>query len=395
MKTLPMSGHRARWAVPAGAVALVAAVTAGSMVTAAAASPALPPRTPAELLTTLAQAGPPPPLTGTVSETADFGIPQLPGAENPTSVLSLLSGTHTIHLAYGDPGHARLALPFPLGETDLIRNGSTAWIWQSGTDSVERILLPAHPAQPGPAASPSPAESPLTPQQAAQRALAAVGPTTRVTVGPTTTIAGQDAYQLVIAPRDSRSLIGSVVIAVDAQHPGVPLRVQIFARGATSPAFDTGYTEISFSPPPASTFDFTPPAGATVHTVTPPVPQPGSATAPQPAPAAGQSVIGTGWLSVAVLPASALSGLSSPNAAGALGQAAQSASSGPGAGSGGGVDPAAVLAALLKSAKAVSGPWGSGKLLQTSLVSVLITSSHVLVGAVDPSVLYGAAAQAG
>jgi outer membrane lipoprotein-sorting protein len=394
MKTLPMFGHRARWAVPAGAVALVAAVTAGSMVTAAAASPALPPRTPAELLTSLAQAGLPPPLTGTVSETADFGIPQLPGAQNPTSVLSLLSGTHTIHLAYGGPGHARLALPFPLGETDLIRNGSTAWIWQSSTDSVERIVLPAHPGQSGPAASPSPAESPLTPQQAAQRALAAVGPTTRVTVGPTTTIAGEDAYQLVIAPRDSRSLIGSVVIAMDAQHPGVPLRVQIFARGATSPAFDTGYTAISFSPPPASTFDFTPPAGATVHTVTPPVPQPGSATAPQPAPAAGQSVIGTGWLSVAVLPASALSGLSSPDTAGALGQAAQSASSGPGAGSGG-VDPGAVLAALLKSAKPVSGPWGSGKLLQTSLVSVLITSSHVLAGAVDPSVLYSAAAQAG
>jgi outer membrane lipoprotein-sorting protein len=395
MKTLPEFPRRARWAVPAGAVALVAAVTAGSMATAAAASPALAPRTPTELLTALAQAGPPPPLTGTVSETADFGIPQLPGAQNPTSVLSLLSGTHTIQLAYGGPGHARLALPFPLGETDLIRNGSTAWIWQSSTDSVERILLPAHPAaQPGPAASRSPTESPLTPQQAARKALAAVGPTTSVTVGPTTTIAGEDAYQLVIAPRDSRSLVGKVVIAVDAQHPGVPLQVQIFARGAASPAFDTGYTQISFSPPPASTFDFTPPAGATVHTVTPPAPQTGSTPAPQPSPPAGQSVVGTGWLSVAVLPASALSGLSG-NAAGALGQAAQSASAGPGAGSGG-VDSAAVLAALLKSAKQVSGTsWGSGRLLQTSLVSVLITSSHVFAGAVDPSVLYRAAAQVG
>lgn len=308
MKTLPVFDRRARWAVPAGAVALVAAVTAGSMVTAAAASPTLAPRTAAELLTALAQAGPPPPLTGTVSETADFGIPQLPGAQNPTSVLSLLSGTHAIGVAYGGPGHARLALPFPLGETDLIRNGTTAWIWQSSTDSVERIMLPARPAgqagQPGPAASPSPTESPLTPQQAAQKALAAVGPTTRVTVGPTTTIAGEDAYQLVIAPRDSRSLVGNVIIAVDAQHPGVPLRVQIFARGAASPAFDTGYTHITFGPPPASTFDFTPPAGATVHTVTPPAPQAGSAPAPQPSPAAGQSVIGTGWLSVAVLPAS-------------------------------------------------------------------------------------------
>ena len=40
------------------------------------------------------------------------------------------------------------------------------------------------------------------------------------------------------------------------------------------------------------------------------------------------------------------------------------------------------------------GAWGSGKLLHTSLVSVLITSDgHVLVGAVTPAVLESAAAQ--
>ena len=44
--------------------------------------------------------------------------------------------------------------------------------------------------------------------------------------------------------------------------------------------------------------------------------------------------------------------------------------------------------ALLKSATPVHGAWGSGQLLHTSLVSVLITNSgHVLVGAVTPAVL--------
>ncbi len=388
----PLFPRRARWAVPAGVIAVVAAVTAGSMVTAAA-SPALPPRSAADLLTALAQAGPPPPLAGSVTETADLGIPALPGEQNPTSVLSLLSGSHTIALWYGGPGQARLALPFPLGETDVIRNGTTAWIWQSSSDSVQRIVLPARPAgQPGPDVSPSPAATPLTPQQAVQRVLAAVGPTTSVRTGPTTTVAGEDAYQLVIAPKDSRSLVGSVVIAVDAAHPGVPLRLQVFPRGAASPAFSTEYTQISFGPQPASRFDFTPPSGASVHTVTP---RADGATFPPPAPtAAGQHVIGSGWLSVAVLPASALSGLTGAgSAAGALGQAARSASGGPGGGAG--PDAAGVLAALLKSATPVSGSWGSGKLLRTSLVSVLITSSQVLAGAVDPSVLYRAAATAG
>ncbi len=51
------------------------------------------------------------------------------------------------------------------------------------------------------------------------------------------------------------------------------------------------------------------------------------------------------------------------------------------------------MGALLGSARAVHGTWGSGRLLRTSLVSVLITDSgHVLVGAVTPSVLYAAVA---
>ncbi|HCU95281.1 MAG TPA: DUF2092 domain-containing protein [Actinobacteria bacterium] len=400
MKTLPTFTRRARWAVPTGAVALVAAVIAGSMVSAAAASPALPARTPAQLLAAFAaNAGTPPAMTGTVVETADLGIPALPGAQNPTSVLSMLSGSHTINLWYADRQHARLALPFPMGETDLIRNGSTAWVWQSSSDSVERVVLPAAAAgQPGPAASASPPEAPLTPQQAAQRVLTAVGPTTSVTAGPATTVAGQDAYQLVIAPKDSRSLIGSVVIALDAGHPGVPLSVQIFAKGAASPAFQTGFTKISFGAPPAGMFDFTPPAGASVHTVTlpaRPVSQSGGTPSPPPSPPGGPAVVGNGWLSVAVLPASVLSGLTGAgNAAGALGQAARSASSGPASGPGG-PDSTAILGAVLKSAKPVSGSWGSGELLQTSLVSVLITSNHVLVGAVDRSVLFAAAEQAG
>src|SRR5947207_528780 len=120
---------------------------------------------------------------------------------------------------------------------------------------------------PSPATGALPAS--LTPQQAGQRLLTAVGPTTSVTTGPTTTVAGQDAYQLVIAPKDSRSLVGKVVVQLDAQHPGVPLGVQVFARGATSPAFQTGFTSITFAAPPASTFAFTPPQGASVHTVTP------------------------------------------------------------------------------------------------------------------------------
>jgi len=53
-----------------------------------------------------------------------------------------------------------------------------------------------------------------------------------------------------------------------------------------------------------------------------------------------------------------------------------------------------LLGLLLKAAKPVHGPWGSGRLLRTSLVSVLITSKgQLLAGAVTPAVLYADAAK--
>ena len=91
---------------------------------------------------------------------------------------------------------------------------------------------------------------------------------------------------------------------------------------------------------------------------------------------------------MAVLPASALSEVAGQgNAAAVAGQAARSA-----AGGGGQLNGAAVLGAMLGAAHPVHGAWGSGRLLHTSLVSMLITNGHVLIGAVTPSALYAAAA---
>src|SRR5262249_62423982 len=121
MKLVPMPSRRARWAVPAGAVAVVAAVTAASMATAAAASPVLPARSPAQLLSALAShAATPPPMSGTVVESASLGLPQLPGQQDQSSPMSMLAGSHTIRLWFSDPAHFRLAPPVPLRETDVI-----------------------------------------------------------------------------------------------------------------------------------------------------------------------------------------------------------------------------------------------------------------------------------
>src|SRR6266536_2263769 len=317
----PKLSRRARWAIPAGALVVTGGVLAGTLISSAQAAPGLPARTAAQLLAEVAEAAPPP-LTGTVVETASFGLPSLPATGNPTSLSSLLTGSHTIRVWYASPGHFRQAVP----------------------------------------------QQPLTPQQAAQQVLAAVGPTTTVRVDSNVTVAGQAAYALVLAPRDARSLIGQVQIDVDG-HNGVPLRLQVFARGASSPAFQVGYTDIAFVKPAAADLSFTPPPGATVTRVNLSDHPAGAKARPD------VTTTGSGWLTVLDLPSSELT-----------------SGAGPGSGHSPG-DDAAVLRTLLAAATPVHGAWGSGRLLRTSLVSVLITDQgHAFAGAVQPSVLYAAAA---
>jgi outer membrane lipoprotein-sorting protein len=374
MKQRAQISRRARWAVPAGAVIVVGGVLAGSMISVASAAPSLPAKTPAQLLTALAAKPQTPPLTGTVVETSSLGLPSLPGTSNPTSIAALLTGSHTIRVWYADPQHFRVAVPQSMSESDIIRNGSNAWLWESTQNTVTHVTIPAHSDSKSAAAA---SEPPLTPQQAAQEVLAKVGPTTTVRVDSNVTVAGEAAYQLVLAPKSTSSLIGQIRIAVDGSRD-VPLRVQVFAKGAKTPAAQIGFTSVSFVKPAAANFTFTAPAGATVKTEQ--LGDGGSAT--QHTPKAGDaSMIGQGWLSVADLPSSALTDATQPHQ--------------PSSGSGLSGDSDQVISALIKSATPVSGSWGSGRLIKTSLVSLLITDNgRVLVGAVTPQVLYSAAAQA-
>src|SRR5215472_9832750 len=266
--------RQARWAAPAGAVAAVGLVIAGSALAGAQAAPQLTARSTAQLLAAVdARSALPPALQATVQETANLGLPALPGTgsstADPLSGLSLLSGTHTFRIWYDGPVRVRIAIPVPMGEADLRRDGRDVWIWDSRTNQANHVVLPAG-SDAGPAQE-TPVPSAPTPQQVARQILAAVGTTTTVGLQSNLTVAGRAAYQLSVAPKDSRSLIGQVRIAIDAEY-SLPLLVQIFARGASSPAFQVAYTSLSFTRPDPSNFPFTPPPGAKVKTVAVPVP---------------------------------------------------------------------------------------------------------------------------
>ena len=292
--------RRARWAVPGAAVLVTGAVIAGLQIPAAQASPNLPAKTPAQLLASLSTDAKVPPLTGTVVETASLGLPQLPQTGSASSTLSLLTGSHTIKVYYQDSSHFRLAVPQLASETDVIADGTKLWLWQSTSNSVTEFVPSAGTVKQR--EQKIAAQAPvLTPQQAANQVLAKVGKTTLVSVQNNVMVANDPAYQLVLAPKDHRSLIGKVVIAVDGKY-GIPLRVEVFAKGASSPAFQVGYTDLQFVAPDPANFAFTPPHGAKVDVVKPGI-ELGKASPPAgKTSTSGFGTYGTSWLTVASFP---------------------------------------------------------------------------------------------
>lgn len=255
-----LSSRRTRWALPA-VVAAALAATAITTTGGAGASerPTLPPKSAAQLLAAVERAHPQS-LSGTIVETAHLGLPTLPGSESAAqgiSLQSLLTGSHTMRIWYDGPTRQRVALLAPLSERDVIHNGTDLWTYTSTTNEVTHTTVRRSLPAVGPSAVG------LTPQQAAQQALKAIDPSTRVTVDLTARVAGRAAYQLDLTPNDPRSLVSSVRIAIDATT-SVPLRVQVFGSG-TTPAIEVGFTDISFNTPNASVFRFVPPSGATVN----------------------------------------------------------------------------------------------------------------------------------
>jgi len=351
-------------------VAALALAGVGPLATSLTASAhgSLPPRTAAQLLVDVQQAKLQA-LSGTVVETSDLGLPSLPTfggrGGGSTSFSSLVSGSHTLRLWYAGPDRVRVALLGQLGESDLVRNGTDVWAWSSSDNTATHWSVPSDgtaPLTPDQGTGPS-----MTPQQAAEAALKAIDPSTRVATDPTAVVAGRSAYQLDLTPRDPRSLVGSVRIAIDGSTH-IPTRVQVFARGATSPAFQIGFTSFSTATPPASTFGFRPPPGATVKQGNAAQPDSGAPKHARPANAAPQ-VVGTGWTSVVI------------------------AHVGTGTTGQGTTGQGSSLASALESLPTVSGSWGSGHLLRGPLFSAVLTDGgRLAVGAVAPQMLYDALA---
>lgn len=403
-----------RWAVPAAAITAVVG-GAVSVPLIAGADSELPDRTAAELLVGLATAEPVP-FAGTVVQSADLGLPAIPGLGTgeagslADTAFSLLDGSTTARIWYADGDTYRFALQDELAETDLVRNGTDVWCWNSEDEAAVHLTVPESDGEggslfggllggfgglePGQHGSdgegegnpfggdgnPFGGEGSMTlPPAAAELALQMIAPSTQVDVDGTATVAGRAAYELVVRPRDEQSLIGSIRLAVDGEH-SLPLRVQIFPRDGGDPALEVGFTSISFDEPDSSTFEFTPPPGTEVEELDEAdlkaehealgkgehgLPEHSPESAPD-----GVNVVGSGWTSVAVVRGVDIEAISAELEA----------------------DDAAALESFLAEFEDVSGPYGEGRALSSALVSaLLLDDGRLLIGAVPLDVLEEAA----
>lgn len=285
-----------RWLVPATAAVAVIGGGAAIGTFAAEAEPSLPPRTAAQLLVDL-QTSRLEGLSGTVVQRADLGLPPLVGLVPGNDLTTLLSGTHTLRVWYSGPERQRVALLDTLGEQDIIRNGRDVWSWESRGNTARHVTLgDAMAGGPAPEAAPS---LPATPQEAADLALRAVDPSTEVSVGRSATVAGRDAYELVLQPRDKDSLVHQLRIAIDAkQH--VPLRFEVLATGSDQPAFEVAFTQVDYQRPAADQFTFNPPPGVTVTEESAEQRPAGRPDHSKPAGDPQVRAVGTGWTTVLV-----------------------------------------------------------------------------------------------
>ena len=153
------------------------------------------------------------------------------------------------------------------GDQVIVANAQAhdVWMYDASANTAKHFVLTGKPpADAGPTPMPSP--SALTPATIATY-LEQLAPLAKVEVTGQSTMAGRDVYLLTMTPTATDTALGSVQAAIDGKT-FVPLQLQVFAKGATAPVIEFGFTTVSYDAIPASTFEFTPPAGAKVTTKT-------------------------------------------------------------------------------------------------------------------------------
>ncbi len=295
----------------------------------------------------------------TPEEFADF-VPEVVASEGLAQAMELITGEHRVRIFVGETG-MRAQILDRMSQRDLIVNQEAFWTYYSREQVATYATIDQSKVEDNKLIAIRQMEwyaaeigiDLTNPQAVADYVMSQIGDSSEVTVGVDHYKAGRTAYELIVKPNSSVSLVDSVVLSIDSET-SVPLAATVYSVEQTEPAIQVGFESISFADQDENLFTFTAPAGTEVTNLDEmQVPE---YEAPEKEPIEGEKpqMVGEDWDSVVVMPAGDVSVLAE-------------------------IQDNQLLSSLLK-------PVSGGVAFETPLVKVLITNDgRIFAGAVTLS----------
>ena len=193
------------------------------------------------------------PYQGYVEGRGRIGLPDVPRAGR---VVALLGETTRMRAYVAGPERWRVDELTAIGERDLYREPWGTWLWDSG----ERRAV----ATVGEAAVRFARPADLLPPELGRRVAAAAEPSEASRL-PARRVAGVEAVGLRITPRSPDTTVARADLWADPRS-GLPVRVELTARGASAPIVTTAFLDLRLRAPEPGLLGFAVPDGAEVQT---------------------------------------------------------------------------------------------------------------------------------
>ncbi len=178
----------------------------------------------------------------------------LPVTDRLTSVADLFSDRTTMRVWWRGPTDHRVDVVTTAGETGVHRDAAGSWTWEYERATATRteaapLELPAAPD--------------LLPPPLARRLLSEAADAELSRIGARR-VAGRDALGLRLTPAEPAASVRRVDVWVDGDS-GLPLQVEVVAKGSDRATLDTRFLDLELGRPPAEVTAFRPPPGAAVR----------------------------------------------------------------------------------------------------------------------------------
>jgi hypothetical protein len=176
------------------------------------------------------------PYTGYAQIQAELGLPNLPEL---TDVTGLLSGITAVRLWYRSPSENRVDVIDTLGERDVYQTPDGLYTWDYGRNLLTEVV--------GDEPVRLPRAGDLVPPDLARRILN-LDTTDPVVSLPPRRLAGVTAAGLRLRPTDPATTVAQVDIWADPVT-GLPLRIEVTARGQAKPILASQFVDLSQTDP--------------------------------------------------------------------------------------------------------------------------------------------------